>query len=196
MQTIPSWLCAIGAAAVVGCAHEVTSEERLERETQNTAVKAAITPNDLAKVNCQDAPAGIAKARVENRPEADRLQSYLELYESLKKRTETFDEAFTRNPDFAYQEGNQSFVEAKDLCVQQTADVRVEFERFLRDLVKVPTVQEFRGGNTVSAPRLEFSLLRQAIEVLAPDDKEQLLARVGTAEKSVQAKSEEPRKKR
>jgi hypothetical protein len=190
------WACAVLTTASVACTHEISNEERLDRETQNTAVKDTIGADDLAKINCQDAPTGLTKARNENRPETDRVVSYIDLYSSLKKRAETFEEAFSRNPDLAYKEGSQQFTEAKELCIQETADVKVEFERYVRDLVKVPTVQEVKGGSTVTVARLDFNTLRLAIETLALDDKEQLLARVANAEKSVAVHPDDTHRKR
>ena len=189
------WLWVGCVAGAFACSHDISNEERLDRDTANIAVKDSVGATDLAKIHCTDAATGLAKARSETRPETDRVQSYIELYASLKKRTDLFEEAFARNPDLAYREGSQQFTEAKDLCVQQTADVRVEFERYVRDLVKVPTVQEVHGGNTVIAARLDFAVLRQAIETLAPDDKDQLLAKVANAERSVQS-HEETRRRR
>jgi hypothetical protein len=87
-------------------------------------------------------------------------------------------------------------VDAKELCVQQTADVRVEFERYVRDLVKTPVVDEVRGGNTVKVARLDFSTLRMAIETLSPDDKDQLLARVANAEKTIQSRPDDTKRHR
>lgn len=171
----------------LGCAHEMSSDERLDRDTQAVSVQKEISESDLRSLNCQDAAAELAKARNENRPEADRVTSYMQLYESLKKRNQTFDEAMSRNPDLRYKEGSQDFVGAHDLCVQQEADVRVEFNTLIRDLVEVPIVQEIKGGANVSVARLDFSTLRQAIESLAPDDKEQLLQRVNNAEKRVES---------
>ena len=91
----------------------------------------------------------------------------------------------SRNPDLHYTEGSQKLVSARETCIQQTADVKVEFETYVRELVDVPTVQEIKGGNTVTIARLDFNTLRQAIETLNPDDKEQLLGRVLNAEKKV-----------
>jgi hypothetical protein len=93
----------------------------------------------------------------------------------------------SRNPDLQYQEGALNIVNAKEVCIQQTADVRVEFETYVRELVDVPTVQEIKGGNAVTIARLDFNTLRQAIETLSPDDKDALLNKVGNAEKKVSA---------
>ena len=186
-----------GVAFVLGslsCAHEVTSDERLERETKASTVKEAMGAKELEKIKCDDTAAAIASARNENKPETDRVAGYIELYESLKGRSAKFDEAMTRNPDLAYQEGSQTLIAAKEQCIQQVADVRLEFERYVRELVDVPTVQEIKGGATVVVARLDFGTLKQAIETLNPDDRESLLNKVSNAEKKVEVKAQ-PRQK-
>jgi len=183
-----------GLFFAAACTHEVTSDERLERETKQSNMKEAITASDLQKLRCDDVNQDLAKARNENRPETDRVGSYMDLFESLKGRTAKFDEAMTRNPDLAYQEGSQELVSAREQCIQQTADVKFEFERYIRELVEVPTVQEIKGGTTVTVARLDFGTLKSAIESLNPDDRDQLLNRVSNAEKKVEIKAE-PRKK-
>jgi len=168
-----------------GCVKEISSEERLDRETQYATTKNLPDAAALAKLNCQDTTEGLNQARNVNRPETDRVMSYIDLYTSLMKRTTTFEEAMTRNPDLHYTEGSQQIVAAKETCIQQTADVKVEFETYVRELVDVPTVQEIKGGNTVTVARLDFNTLRQAIETLNLDDKESLLNRVSNAERKV-----------
>lgn len=180
-------------STATGCVkRELSSDERLDRETKNLSVGETPEASDLAKLSCENITEELVRARNVNRPETDRLVDYITLYETLHKRTTTFEEAMVRNPDLAYREGSQQLVAAKETCIQQTADVRVEFETYVRELVDVPTVQEIKGGNTVTIARLDFKTLRQAIETLAPDDKEQLLVRVETAEKKVADEKDEP----
>jgi len=175
-----------------GCVKEISSEERLDRETRFLSVKDTPDAVALAKVHCDDTGDALNQARNVNRPETDRVMSYVDLYTSLVKRNTTFEDAMNRNPDLHYKEGSQKLVAARENCIQQTADVRVEFETYVRELVDVPTVQEIKGGNTVTVARLNFNTLRQAIEALNPDDKEILLGQVLNAEKRVSAiKSEE-----
>lgn len=181
---------------ITGCAHEISSEERLDRETNNVAVTKTAGAAELKKLSCADTDADLVKARDVNRNETDRVMSYTEVFEDLKKKTTTFEEAMTRNPDLMYQEGSQEFVGAKELCIRQTADVRLEFEQYVRDLVDVPTVQEIKGGNTVTVARLDFITLRKAIESLSPDDKDALLNRVANAEKKLAAGDEGGKRKR
>ncbi|MFE8598691.1 hypothetical protein KYC5002_24690 [Archangium violaceum] len=182
--------------SATGCLKEISSEDRLERESPSRS-SAGDTPDAeaLAKVHCDDTGDALTQARNVNRPEADRVMSYIDLYTSLMKRNATFEQAMNRNPDLNYTEGSQKLVAARENCIQQTADVKVEFETYVRELVDLPTVQEVKGGNTVTVARLDFTTLRQAIETLNPDDKEQLLGKVLNAEKKVApaaAPAEEP----
>ncbi len=187
-------MAALLALAATGCVKEISSDERLERATQRTDVKGTDSASDLAKVKCDDTNNELTKARNDARPETDRVESYRILFDSLKARVARFDEAMLRNPDLQFQEGSQEIVSAKENCIQNMADVKVEFETYVRELVNMPTVQEIKGGNTVTVARLDFSVLREAIESLNPDDRDQLLNRVSNAEKKVEIKAE-PRKK-
>lgn len=187
-----------GACALVitpGCYREITSEERLDRETRSVPLAETPGAAELEKIDCSEAQARLVKARNVNRPETERVRDYMSLYADLQEKTKTFETAMARNPDLQYQEGSKRFADAKEICIQQQADVRVEFERYVRDLVELPTVQELKGGNTVTVARLDFDTLRQAINALGPDDKELLLTRVETAEKKIKAKPE-PRRGR
>jgi hypothetical protein len=185
---------AVFLMSATGCIpKEMSSEERLDRESSNLTVKDTPQAGELEKLTCENTGEELTKARNVNRPETERLADYITLYESLRKRIQTFEEAMSRNPDLQYREGAVNIVAAKETCIQQSTDVRVEFENYMRELVDVPTVQEIKGGNTVTIARLDFNTLRQAIETLSPDDKDQLLNRVANAEKKVSAApAEEP----
>lgn len=180
--------------ASFSCVKEISSDERLERATQKNEVKGSDTASDLAKIKCDDTNNELNKARNDSRPETDRVVSYKELFDSLKTRVARFDEAMSRNPDLQFQEGSQEIVQAKETCIQNMADVKVEFETYVRELVNVPTVQEIKGGSTVVVARMDFGVLREAIEALNPDDRDSLLNKVSNAEKKVEVKAE-PRKK-
>jgi hypothetical protein len=110
----------------------------------------------------------------------------MDLYASLHKKVTTLEEGMSREPDIRYQDGTRSVVDAHATCVQQQADVRLELETFVRELVQVPIVEEVKGGSTVPVARLDFNTLRLAIEALAPDDKDALLVKVASAEKKIE----------
>lgn len=189
----------LGAVVLLGqaaCVKDISSEERLERETRNVPVGETAAASELDKIDCQNTQQPLSQARNVNRPETERVKNYIELYSDLRNKTKTFEEAMARNPDLQYQEGSQKYAEAKDICIQQTADIRVEFETYVRELVNVPTVQELKGGNTVTVARLDFETLRDAIEALDLDDKEILLSRVDSAEKKIETSAKEPTERR
>src|SRR2546430_6649379 len=70
-------------------------------------------------------------------------------------------------------------------CTAIVADTRNSFERFVREVIELPVLKEFHGGNEVPVARVDFGILRQALDSLNPDDKDSLLTRVDTAEQKV-----------
>jgi len=185
----PSAITAAAAATllVLGCVKEVSSEERLEREISAGPSGAALSAADLAKISCTDAAESLARARANERDETARLIAYMDLYNAIHKKVVTLEDAMSRDPDIRYQEGSKSVVDAHGTCVLQQADVRLEYETFVRELVQVPIVEEVKGGNTIPVARLDFNTLRMAIESLGPDDKDALLVKVASAEKKLES---------
>jgi hypothetical protein len=174
---------AISLLGAPGCVKELSSEERLDRATADTPSSACKSPEELKALGCESTAEALERARDLNQPESDRMLGYMDLYRSLRQRTTAYEQAMACNPDLAYREQTRSLVGAQEACVRQLADVQLEFETYVRELVSVPTAQDIKGGNTVTVARLDFGTLRQAIQVLAPDDAEQLLARVEGAER-------------
>jgi len=172
-----------------GCAHEISSDERLDRETRRSDSMKSATADDLVKMRCDDITSELSKARDDSAPEEKRMGIYSELFDKVKERTTRFDDALTRNPDLAYQEGSQTIISARDGCIQSAADVRLDFEGLVREIIALPVVDEYRDGKPVKAARLSFDILRSAIEKLDLDDKEQLMTRLANAEKTVEVKA-------
>jgi hypothetical protein len=183
---------ALAAAVLVswgaGCVKEITSDERLERETARTDAMKTSTAEELQKLKCDDVNAELAKARDETRSEEARLNAYVDLYLKVKDRTARFEEAITRNPDLAYQEGSEEITGARDTCVQSQADVRLDLENLVREVMMMPTVDEIKGGSTVKVARLSFETLREAIETLELDDRDALFTKLSNSEKQLEAK--------
>ncbi len=177
------------SAAVLSsaCVKEVSSDERLERETARSDAMKSASAAELSRMKCDDVGTDLARARDEKTSEENRLGAYVDLYERLKDRTAKFEEAMSRNPDLAYQEGSQDLVSARETCIQAVADVRLELESLIREIMQMTVVEEIRGGSTVKVARLNFDTLRNAIEKLEPDDKDALIQKVNNAEKTVEA---------
>ncbi len=178
------------AAALLftSCVKEISSDERLERDTKRSEALTSSTAGDLLKMKCDDITSELSKARDDSAPEEKRLGIYTDLFDQVKDRTTKFDEALSRNPDLAYQEGSQQIIAARDGCIQSQADVRLDFEGLVREIINLPVVDEYRDGKPVKAARLSFEILRSAIEKLALDDKDSLMTRLANAEKTVEVK--------
>ena len=116
------------ALLFTSCVKEITSDERLERETKSSEALNSSTAGDLKKMKCDDITSELSKARDDTAPEEKRLSIYTDLFDRVKDRTSKFEEALSRNPDLAYQEGSQEIIAARDGCIQSSADVRLDFE--------------------------------------------------------------------
>lgn len=177
-----------------GCVKEISNEERLERETARIDVLKSALATELLNLKCDELAHELPKARDENANEERRVSMYAVLYEEVHKRSRRFDEALSREPDLAYQEGSQPLLAARERCTQTDVETRLEFETLVREIVAVPIVDEYRDGKATKAPRIDFTVLRAAIEKLNPDDKEALLGKLAHADKQFEEK--EPQKKK
>lgn len=194
-----SLLALLPALLALSCAHGLSSEERLERELRTQDVLETPEAAEIKKLHCLDTSGQLGRVTTENKSEGERLKAYTELYASVKQRLDTIEGAMAKNPDLRYREGSQELILIRDGCQQQLDDVRVEFERYVREVSDVPTVQEIKGGKAHTIARVDFDILRQAIETLNPDDKESLLSQVESAERKVEVKEgakADPKKKR
>jgi hypothetical protein len=184
-KTLVALVAAAMALSIQACQKGITNEERLERTIQRTDIGKLVASSEFSSLRCDDAPGVLFKARDEAKPEGERLKTYVDLYLSLLDRKKKLDDTIARNPDMAYQEGAQAVLDSQEACTRQVTEVRIETERFIRDLVDTPTVQEIKGGNITVSPRVEFEILRRAIEAIEIDGKQELLKDVETAEQKL-----------
>lgn len=201
-KRIVTTLAAILSALSSGCAHEISSEERLERETARSQALATSTAEELSALKCDDINAALTRARDPESAgdEEGRVNTYIDLYLKVKERTQRFDEALTRNPDLAYQEGSEDITGARDVCVQSESDVRFDLETLVREILQMPVVDAVKGGATVKVARMPFEVLRDAIETLNLDDRDSLFTRLSNAERQLETTptpaSTKPRRRR
>lgn len=177
-----------------GCVKEISSDDRLDRETKFADSLKSATATELMQLKCDDINLELAKARDDSAPEEKRMATYVELFDRVKERNTKFEESLARNPDLAYQDGSEQIIAARDGCIQSAADVRFDFEGLVREIVQLPVVDDFRDGKSIKTARLSFESLRNAIEQLELDDKDSLLAKLANAEKTVEVK--EPKRPR
>ena len=188
----PTAVMSVLLTLLPGCAHELSPEERLDRATQSARPHSGgSSSGDVVKMRCNDAPAALARARLDNQSETARLVAYNTLYVSLKLRSTSLESALRSNPDLVYQT-DAEVVTARDLCAQQTAEVRGELERFVRDLIDNPTSQDVKGGVSITVARVDFEALRKSAGALGTDDHDLMLARINAAERRVKSAAPVP----
>ncbi len=180
-------LCLATVGCATGAAYGPSGDSRLDSAVAN---KGEGTDSDkqtlqTAQQGCSDVADKLRLARSDDRPEAERLKMYADLYADLKNRVTVLEDGLQRNPDLKYREGGGKIQESLDQCNQTYADVKNEFEKFLREIVELPIVQDVKGSTRVNVARMDFGVVRDAIDVLNPDDKDQLIAKIEAAEKKV-----------
>lgn len=179
----------VGALLAAGCAHPAygpSSDNRLDSAVkegqgdQNASMK-GVTAEQLQDKKCADYRQKLGKAKNDEVPEVDRLSEFEKLYSDLKEKNDYLEQALSSNPDLQF--ANESQVpKIRDECRDALAEVRQEYYAFVADIAGLLVVKDTHGNN---APRLDFKKFREAIKVLDPDDRDQLLARVDAAERQV-----------
>ncbi|MCL2011949.1 MAG: hypothetical protein FWG75_04075 [Cystobacterineae bacterium] len=170
------------ALLIQACPKEIS---RLDESTQKTNIDKLLSSDEFLGARCDDASNLLFKARDESKHETERLKTYVDLYLSLLDRKNRLEEIIARNSDLAYQEGSQAILDSQETCSRLVTDVRIETERFTRDLAETPTVQEIKGNSTVIVTRVDFSILRRAIEAIDLDGKQELLRNLDNAEQKL-----------
>ncbi|HCF62246.1 MAG TPA: hypothetical protein DFS52_30180 [Myxococcales bacterium] len=173
-------------AATAGCAshsaYGLDSDDRLEATFSE---RASGQGADVAGVKCDALSRKFKASRIEERTEAERLKVLVELFEKSRENTNALDDAAAKNPDLLYGSEGDAVKANLAECRATYADVRSDFDRFIRDLTELPVIQELQGREMVTVPRLDLKLLRSAIATLDPDDKDMLLGKLDMAEKRV-----------
>ncbi len=183
----PTRFAAAALSSLLGasCAHSAygpSSDQRLE---DSTTAKRSTEGADVASVKCSDLIPRLREAKSEEKPEGERLSIMTELFASAKDRQSKLEQAISRNPDLIYLSDGENIKANRDECQTFFADVRSDLDRFVREISEMPVIQEVQGSRTVSVARIDYSLVRTALEALAPDDKDALTARIDNAEKKV-----------
>ncbi|MHB1843213.1 MAG: hypothetical protein ACYCWW_00080 [Deltaproteobacteria bacterium] len=180
------------SAVVLGCAHPAygpSSDDRLAAEVQDSAQFSSKKSSDSV-LPCADLDEALARSRNAERPESDRLRSYMQLYRELVGRTEANQKAFDRHPELLYgggkgQAASEQARAASDKCQQMLADTRSEFDLLVRELFQPLVIMDISSGRKAKVPRISFNLLRSAIQELAPTDKDSMYEKIASAEKLV-----------
>ena len=119
----------------------------------------------------------------------------IELLDRVKGRTSKFEEAISRDPDLAYQEGSDDLIQIRDTCIRAQADVRHDLEGLVREIMLLPVVEEFKGGSATKVARTNYDVLKIAIEKLELDDNDAMLAKLTESEAQLGSKESTRRRR-
>ena len=173
-------------AAFVGCAthsaYGLDSDDRLEATFSE---KASGQGSDATAIKCDELARKFKASRIEERTEGEKLKVLVDLFEKSRDNTNNLDEAVSKNPDLLYGPEGDAVKNNLQECRSTFADVRSDFDGYLRDITELPIIQELQGREMVNVARLDLKLLRTAITALDPQDKDALFAKVDAAEKRV-----------
>lgn len=189
----PSFAALLAALAAASCAHSAygpSSDQRLEDATSS---KMSTEGADVATIRCADLIPRAQESKSEEKPEADRLNIKAEVFTAARERHTKLDDAVTRNPDLIYSPNGDTIKANRDECQSFFADARSDLDRFVREVCEPLLIQDI-SGKTVA--RLDFSVIRNALEALGPEDKDVLLAKVEAAERKVGAAKPAPKGKK
>jgi hypothetical protein len=170
--------------ALLGCAHPAygpSSDARLETATGEGA--SGEGGADAASLKCTDLKAKFDDARNTEKPESERMQGMNEVFTAAKERHTRLEEAVSKNPDLLYSSNADQIKQNRDECNSFFADVRSDFDRFIRDVTDLPVIKDVQAKEDVA--RIDLTVLRNAITSLDSDDKDVLLGKVDAAEKKV-----------
>ncbi len=189
------WGLLAASGLLSACAHPAygpSSDDRLSAEVQDSAQLSAAKSTDRV-LSCADLDESLARARNGERPESDRLRSYMHLYRELVGRTQANQKAFDRHPELVYGGGKEQAAaaasrSASDQCQQMLADARSEFDLLVRELFQPLIITDVASGRKLKVARISFPLLKSAVQELAPTDQDSLLEKIAIAEKLVDSR--------
>jgi hypothetical protein len=179
-----------GALCAAGCAHPAygpSGDSRLEKAVDDGRSKDSVkdvSAESLTKQKCTGYREKLLRAKSDDVPEVDRLAQFESLYKDIKAKNDYLDQALASNPDLQFA-GDTQIPKIRDECVDALAEVKQSYYALVADISDLLVVKDVHGN---PAPRLDFKRFREAINVLDPDDRDQLLARVDVAEHRIHAR--------
>lgn len=184
---------AVCACAALACAHPAygpSGDVRLE-----TAVSDGdnLDGAKATEFRCAELKPKYDEAKNPDRAEGERMQALMDVYVATKERSSQIEDAIARNPDLLYSRAAEVIKVNVDECRSFLADVRGDFDRFVRDVTDLPVIKEIQGNKDVA--RIDLAVVRDAIAALDPEDKDVLMKRVEAAEKKVESAKPAPASK-
>ena len=194
-------LLALAAGCASGKAFGPSSDDRLE----SASTRPAIAPEKelladlqaLEEHRCAPAP-----GRFMEGTEVERLRKLTGAVSACADHQAAVEELIRKRPGLKFFNGADASGKEHDVpglvAANNTAaaDTRMALDKLVREIVALPVVEELEGkgraAHTVPKARVDFTVLREAIGVLAPLDKDQLERELARAEDKLAAPEPPP----
>lgn len=188
MRKIVAFIAALASFSFIGCsthsAYGPDSDARLEEGMSPTSKESADASKLLA-MNCDEHAKRLSGLSVES-DETKKLKGLGVIYLSAKDTYEKLDAAASSHTDLLYGKEGDKIKGNLATCRDTASTAYIAFDRFVRELVDMPVVQEMKNRKMVNVARVDFKLLREAITKLDATDKELLNNRITAMESSIQ----------
>ena len=176
----------VAALSLAGCASHSAygpeSDERIDdgvsaSSSQNSSADASM----LMSLSCQDQAKALTAASLEA-DEAKKLKMLGDTYLKAKENFTKLDEAASSQTDLLYGKEGDQIKANLDGCRDTSAAAYSAFDRFIREIVDMPVVQEMKNRKMVNVARVNFAIVRDAIAKLDASDKEVLTGKLAAIE--------------
>lgn len=188
MRKFVALAAVLASLSLAGCsthsAYGPDGDDRLDEGMSPTA-KESTDASTILSLKCDDQSKKLTALSVEA-DEVKKLKGLAMVYLSSKETYEKLDAGASSHTDLLYgREGDQIKANLQ-VCRDTTAAAYSAFDRFVRELVDMPVVQEMKNKKMVNVARVDFKVLREAISKLDASDKEILNNRLTAMESSLE----------
>ncbi len=172
------------AACASHSAYGPDSNDRLDDSISASKGGSSVDAAALMALNCKEQDKMLAAANLET-DEKKKLITLGKAYEAAKANFTKLDEAASSQTDLLYGKEGDTIKTNLEGCRDTSASAYSAFDRFTRELIDMPVVQEMQNKKMVNVARVDFATLRTAIDKLGATDREVLMNRLSTVEPSL-----------
>lgn len=172
------------AACSRHAAYGPAGDDRLDESISASKGGSSVDAAALMALNCKAQEKAMTAANIEA-DEKKKLITIGNAYQAAKANFAKLDEAASSQTDLLYgKEGDQIKANLEG-CRETSASAYSAFDRFTRELIDMPVVQEMQNKKMINVARVDFATLRTAIDKLDASDKEVLLNKLALVEPSL-----------
>lgn len=185
------------AACATGNPYGPSGEERLDSSTSDISTDPSVAQANAKHLeaiqadSCDASHAQLAALPKKDKTEEAKLADLTGLVTGLRQHKKAMDDILDRHPGLKFFKGKAADGRTYDIevtahtCRADLSNVESRLDTLIRNIVRVPIISKIEGRgrrrHMVPQPRVDFDLLKKAIETLAPVDAEALMTRVDHA---------------